>query len=86
MESGSYPYPRTTGVPAFRKFSDGATQAGAEIEKPVAWGLAVSPDGHSVLFAQVDQSGSNLMLIKNFRQFSVTARYQRFGAARVSKR
>jgi hypothetical protein len=42
----------------------------AEVEKPLqAWnsGLAVSPDGQWVLYPQIDQSGSDIMLVENFR-------------------
>jgi serine/threonine protein kinase len=51
----------------FRNFAGDSARTVAEIEKPVSWGLTASPDGHSVLYAQVDQSGSELMLINNFR-------------------
>jgi Tol biopolymer transport system component len=51
----------------FRSFAGGDIRNVAEIEKPVSWGMSVSPDGRSILFAQVDQSGSDLMLINNFR-------------------
>ena len=51
----------------FRKFAGGTTRTVAEIEKPVSWGLTVSPDGRSVLYSQVDEAGSDLMLINNFR-------------------
>jgi Tol biopolymer transport system component/class 3 adenylate cyclase len=35
---------------------------------PIPWtdGLAVSPDGHTILYTQVDQRTTNIMLVKNF--------------------
>ena len=42
----------------------------AVIDKPLSQsypGLAVSPDGRSILIAQMDQSGSDIMLMENFR-------------------
>jgi hypothetical protein len=51
----------------FRTFGSGGTRTVTAVEKPVSWGLSVSPDGQSVLDAQVDQSGSDLMLMNNFR-------------------
>ena len=38
-----------------------------EIANPVATGMAVFPDGKSLLFVSVDQRGSDLMLVANFR-------------------
>jgi hypothetical protein len=35
--------------------------------RPPDAGLAISPDGRYLLFAQVDAIGSDLMLVENFR-------------------
>lgn len=42
----------------------------ATLEKPIVqWfpGFAVSPDGRWILWAQMDQSGSDIMLVESFR-------------------
>lgn len=50
----------------FLDFATNTIQEIAKIAKPVAPGLSVSPDGKSILFAQVDHAGSNLMLVEGF--------------------
>jgi Tol biopolymer transport system component len=51
----------------FLDFSTGATKTIYPIDKTVDLGLTVSPDGHYVLWSQIDHQGSNLMLVENFR-------------------
>jgi eukaryotic-like serine/threonine-protein kinase len=51
----------------YLNFSTGAVSDIAKIEGTVDLGLAVSPDRKSLLFAQADYRGSNLMLVEGFR-------------------
>jgi hypothetical protein len=54
----------------FFSFVTGKTRELASLEKPIMTttpGLAVSPDERWLLYTQVDQSGSDLMLLENFR-------------------
>jgi Tol biopolymer transport system component len=37
------------------------------IGRPVVFAIAVSPDGQTILYTQVDEAGSDLMLVENFR-------------------
>jgi len=58
--------------PAIQFFSFATRQVTqvAVLEKPLIQGppaLAVSPDGRWLLYAQLDQSGSDVMLVENFR-------------------
>jgi Tol biopolymer transport system component len=51
----------------YLNFSTGAISDIARIEGSVDLGLAVSPDRKSLVFAQADYRGSNLMLVEGFR-------------------
>ena len=51
----------------FLSFADGAIRTIIAIAKPVFVGLAVSPDGRSLLYTQIDQETSDLMLVERFR-------------------
>jgi eukaryotic-like serine/threonine-protein kinase len=51
----------------FLNFATGAETEILKIEKPVELGLAISPDGRSLLFTQVDYVGQDLMLVENFQ-------------------
>jgi Tol biopolymer transport system component/DNA-binding winged helix-turn-helix (wHTH) protein len=51
----------------FLDFAAGRSRVVATIEMPVSYGLSVSPDRKWILYSQVDQAGSDLMLVENFR-------------------
>jgi len=54
----------------FFSFATGQVTPVAAPEKPIFrifWGLAVSPDGQWLLFTQMDQQSSDIMLMENFR-------------------
>jgi eukaryotic-like serine/threonine-protein kinase len=55
----------------FLSFTTNQIKPVASFEKPLVFGslggLAVSPDGRWILYTQVEQAGSELMLVENFR-------------------
>ena len=51
----------------FLSFATGKVKTVAPMSGPPAEGLSVSPDGRSLLFSQIDEAGSDLMLVENFR-------------------
>jgi dipeptidyl aminopeptidase/acylaminoacyl peptidase len=51
----------------FLSFAAGTIKEVASILKPVFVGLTISPNGQSLLYTQIDQEGSDLMLVENFR-------------------
>ena len=51
----------------FLNSADGKITQVRALDKPVDLGLSLSPDGRRLLWAQLDQLDSNLMLVENFR-------------------
>jgi Tol biopolymer transport system component len=51
----------------FLDFSTGLPKTILKIEKPLAFGLAVSPDEHWLLLTERNEGTSDLMLVENFR-------------------
>ena len=51
----------------YLNLSTGASKTILTIEKPMSLGLALSPDGRSLLYTLIAQGGSDLMLVENFR-------------------
>jgi Tol biopolymer transport system component len=45
----------------------GSTTPVFRMDKPPDLGLSLSPDGKSLLFAQLDYSGQDLMIVENFK-------------------
>jgi Tol biopolymer transport system component len=50
----------------FLSYATGRVRTVAAMSGPPQEGLSVSPDGRSLLFSQLDESGSDLMLVENF--------------------
>jgi Tol biopolymer transport system component len=51
----------------FFDFSTGQNSPAVIAERPFHSGMSVSPDSRYILFDQYDESGSDLMLVENFR-------------------
>jgi Tol biopolymer transport system component len=51
---------------AFLNFEDGQITTISQVSSPIDLGLAVSPDERLVLYSQMDQVSSDLMLVENF--------------------
>jgi Tol biopolymer transport system component len=72
-ESGIYFVPETTSPRPtinFFNFTTGKVREVAKAERPMFYGpagLAVSPDGHWILYAQEDQTSSDIMLVSNLQ-------------------
>jgi Tol biopolymer transport system component/predicted Ser/Thr protein kinase len=51
----------------FKNLATGKVETLATTTAPPSWGFAVSPDRRTILFVQVDEGESDLMLVENFR-------------------
>ena len=51
----------------FHDFATGETKKILTIDKPILESIEISPDGRTILYTQVDEAGSDLMLVENFR-------------------
>jgi Tol biopolymer transport system component len=51
----------------YLELSTGRTKTMLTLQKPALLGLTMSPDEHWLLYSQIDQGGSDLMLVENFR-------------------
>jgi len=51
----------------FLNFESGKTTPVVSLDKPVNWGVIVSPDGRYIVYVQNDLFQSSLVLAKNFR-------------------
>ena len=49
------------------EFATGKIRKMLTVERPIRVGMAVSPDGRTLLYSQFDETGSDLMLVENFR-------------------
>ena len=72
MDRGLYfvPASNAAGSIQFLNFATNQIRPVTSFEKPSYFataGLAVSPDGRWILYGQVEQAGSELMLVENFR-------------------
>ena len=73
MDEGIYfvdPKAKAGPTVQFLSFATGRMTPLAVFDKePMQYGsaIAVSPDGHWLLYTQIDEGGSDLMLVDNFR-------------------
>jgi eukaryotic-like serine/threonine-protein kinase len=51
----------------FLNLTTGTKQRLGAFDRPLSFGMTISPDGRSMLVTLVDQRGSDLMLVENFR-------------------
>jgi Tol biopolymer transport system component/DNA-binding winged helix-turn-helix (wHTH) protein len=51
----------------FYEFATRRTREVFRTNKDLGYGMSVSPDGHYMLYSQLDENNSNIMLVNNFR-------------------
>ena len=51
----------------YYRFADRTTKTVYQLTRPVALGLSVAADESWLLFSQLDGTGSDLMMVENFR-------------------
>jgi Tol biopolymer transport system component len=69
VDRGAYFVPVRNGAGdsiQFLNFATNQVRTVASFEKPLSGGLAVSPDRRWILYPQIEQAGSELMLVENF--------------------
>lgn len=59
--------PDGTSSISYLDLASGAIKEVLKLDKPADLGLALSPDGRSLLFTKIDYAGTDLMLVENFR-------------------
>jgi eukaryotic-like serine/threonine-protein kinase len=64
---GTPPKPDSTSSVRFLEFKSGRQRDIVALDKLADLGVAVSPDGKFLLFTKLDYSGTDLMLVENFR-------------------
>jgi len=71
MREGIYYFPLAVAPRQYRlqfyRFADGKKETVAPFEIERSFGISVSPDRRTILFAPWESKGSDLMLIENFR-------------------
>jgi serine/threonine protein kinase/Tol biopolymer transport system component len=59
--------PDGSSVVAYFDFASRSSKEVVKLDKPADLGLALSPDGRTLLFTKLDYAGTDLMLVENFR-------------------
>ena len=68
VTSGIYFVPQTAPrTICFYDFATGHTREIFKTDRELSDGISVSPDGRYMLYSQLDENNSNIMLVNNFR-------------------